>query len=224
MDEVLPGSACAAPTPRWPRWGTIDLSLESKMDSFDQSSEKSVYLMRGLPSCGKTFTARQLAGDRGVVCETDEYFRTQIGEDTDRLDDRAELIDAARRWNFGRFQEAVQVGLSPIVVDRGNALSLRTRQYARYAVDHGYHVELKEPTWELWHEIRVLLKYKDHTKEILYEWAEWLAKMNQATHGVPVSAIRQWIDHWKWDLTVEEILTFEPYGDGPTESEPVETP
>lgn len=34
-----------------------------------------VYLMRGLPSTGKSHTARRLAGDSGRVCETDEFFR-----------------------------------------------------------------------------------------------------------------------------------------------------
>jgi len=32
---------------------------------------KTVYLMRGLPSSGKSHTARQLAGQTGIVCETD---------------------------------------------------------------------------------------------------------------------------------------------------------
>ncbi len=40
-----------------------------------------VYLMRGLPSCGKSYTARLLMRDGGVVLETDEYFCTQVGTD-----------------------------------------------------------------------------------------------------------------------------------------------
>src|SRR5687768_12834933 len=42
-------------------------------------TDKIVYLMRGLPSCGKSTTAKKLAGDTGVICETDEYFYTQVG-------------------------------------------------------------------------------------------------------------------------------------------------
>lgn len=33
-----------------------------------------VYLMRGLPACGKSHRAKRLAGDKGIVLETDQYF------------------------------------------------------------------------------------------------------------------------------------------------------
>ncbi|MBI2479880.1 MAG: hypothetical protein HYV60_14985 [Planctomycetia bacterium] len=39
-----------------------------------QSSAKQVYLMRGLPACGKSHTTRRLAGEQGIVLETDHYF------------------------------------------------------------------------------------------------------------------------------------------------------
>jgi hypothetical protein len=171
---------------------------------------KYVYLMRGLPSCGKSYTAKKLAGDSGVVFETDEYFFTQVGSDPTRFDYRDELMEAARRWNFERFMRAVQAGISPIVVDRGNSRSIESQTYARYAIDRGYTVELKEPESEWWQEIRVLLKYKNVTREILYRWADRLAVMNRSTHRVPASTIRRWMDAWKYGLTVEHILNFHP--------------
>ena len=30
--------------------------------------------------------------------------------------------------------------------------------------------------------------------------------MSKQTHRVPASTIRNWMDHWKHDLTVEDIL------------------
>lgn len=167
-----------------------------------------VYLMRGLPSCGKSFTAKKLAGGRGIVLETDEFFHTQVGDDPASYDYRPELLQKAREWNFQRFVQAVESGISPIVVDRGNSLCQESKRYARYAVDHGYRVELKEPESEWWQEIRVLLKYKELTKEALYEWADRLAQMSRATHRVPSSTIRRWMDHWKHDLTVADILSY----------------
>ncbi len=50
------------------------------------SSRKIVYLMRGLPSSGKSHMARKLAGDNGLVCETDTYFHAHVGEDPERYD------------------------------------------------------------------------------------------------------------------------------------------
>ena len=65
--------------------------------------ERIVYLMRGLPSCGKSYTAKKLTADGGVVCETDEYFYSQVGSDPQTFDYDKELMPEARRWNFERF-------------------------------------------------------------------------------------------------------------------------
>lgn len=180
--------------------------------------------MRGLPSCGKSHTAKLLAGDSGIVCETDEYFYTQVGEDPTRFDYREELMDAARAWNFKRFEDALERQTSPIVVDRGNGLSTETQRYARLAIDSGYHVELKEPDSEWWREVRVLLKYRPLTRPILERWAEILARMSDATHRVPKRTIVRRMDKWKFALTVEDILDYAPgqasqfEGSGPSDA------
>jgi hypothetical protein len=168
--------------------------------------ERIVYLMRGLPSCGKSHLAARLIRDGGVSLETDQYFFTEVGTDPTKFDYRADLLDAARDWNFRRFVEAVAAGVSPIVVDRGNSRSIESKHYIQHAYAHGYQVELKEPDSEWWQEIRVLLKYKQYTKPVLYQWADRLAEMNRRTHRTPVATIRHWMDRWKWDLTIEDIL------------------
>lgn len=56
---------------------------------------KTVYLMRGLPGCGKSHRAQRLAGAEGVVLETDQYFYTQVGDDPVRYDYREELLPVA---------------------------------------------------------------------------------------------------------------------------------
>jgi hypothetical protein len=165
--------------------------------------------MRGLPSCGKSYTARRLAGAGGIVCETDEYFHTQVGDDPTRFNYRADLLQAARQWNFERFARAIDEGISPVIVDRGNSLSLESKEYAQYAAQRGYRVELKEPESEWWQEVRVLLKHKKHTMPVLEHWAHRLAQMSRSTHRVPAATILLWMQKWKWDVTIEDILTFE---------------
>ena len=91
------------------------------------SPVKQVYLMRGLPACGKSHMARRLAGDDGLVLETDQYFYTQVGEDPGSYDYSDELLPKARQWNLARFREALARQISPIVVDRGNGLNPETR-------------------------------------------------------------------------------------------------
>lgn len=172
-------------------------------------SDKITYLMRGLPSCGKSHTAQRLCAEGGIICETDAYFYTQVGDDPMRYDYHNDLLPKARQWNFERFKGAVDRGISPVVVDRGNGRNCESQAYARYAVERGYKVLLKEPESEWWQEIRVLLKYKQATKEILYQWADRLSDMSRQTHRVPASTIRDWMAHWKYDLTVEDILNCE---------------
>ena len=167
-----------------------------------------VYLMRGLPSCGKSRRARELAGATGVVCETDEFFHTHVGEQADKYDYKADRQQEARDWNFRRFAEAVDAGATPIAVDRGNGLNLETQRYARYAVDRGYTVLLAEPDSPWWQEIRVLLKYKEHTQPVLDDWADVLASKNRSTHRTPSRTIRHWMKHWNSSVTVEAILAY----------------
>ncbi|MCA9202230.1 MAG: AAA family ATPase, partial [Planctomycetales bacterium] len=74
-------------------------------------SERIVYLMRGLPACGKSYTARRLAGATGVILETDQYFYLQVGDDPASYDYSEERLPAARQWNFNRFRRAIAAGM-----------------------------------------------------------------------------------------------------------------
>lgn len=173
-------------------------------------SGKKIYLMRGLPSSGKSHTALDLAGDSGVICETDAYFYSQIGDDPQRYDYQAELLEAAREWNLARFKAAVQEGISPVIVDRGNGLSRSTQVYAEYGVANGYEVQLREPDSEWWQEIRILLKYRKYTRPLLRQWAEVLAAMSKNTHRVPVAVIWRRMESWQFNLKVADILNYTP--------------
>lgn len=168
--------------------------------------DKTVYLMRGLPSCGKSTTAKRIAGEQGVICETDRYFYECVGDDPGKFDFDSKLMKEARQWNFDKFKNALEAGRHPIVVDRGNSRNEESKRYVVLAREHGYKVELKEPESKWWEEIRVLLKYKQVTKPVLYRWADKLAEMNRATHNTPADDIKHVMDKWRWDLTIDDIL------------------
>ena len=95
----------------------------------------------------------QLIGNTGVVCETDAFFYTQVGDDSSEYDYDQQLMEQAQRWNFERFQSAIDANRSPVVVDRGNGLNLETQRYVSYALERGYSVKLKEPDSPWWAEI-----------------------------------------------------------------------
>ncbi len=171
--------------------------------------DKIVYLMRGLPCCGKSHRAKRLAGNTGAIFETDEYFYTQVPGDPTRFKYNHALLPKARAWNFARYSEAIHKGISPIIVDRGNSLNEQSYQYAQLAHQQGYTIILIEPDSVWWQEIRVLLKYKPHTMIPLAKWAEKLAEMSRNTpphHGVQAEYIYHLMQHWRSDVTVEKIL------------------
>jgi len=172
--------------------------------------DKVVYLMRGLPSSGKSHTARILAGEKGCVCETDDYFYTQLGDDPDKYSYDVKQLKNARDWNFARFQKVVDAGITPIIVDRGNSLSEESQRYVRYCITQNYSVVLKEPDSPWWGEIRVLLKYKQYTRPVLSIWSERLAQLSCSTHNVSARVIQQRMDRWQWDLSVDDILEYNP--------------
>ncbi len=102
---------------------------------------------------------------------------------------------------------ALAAGISPIVVDRGNGLNAETREFAAMAIEHGYAVELAEPDSSWWRDLRVLLKYKEFVDEKFFDaWAQKLAQSTRDDHRVPASTIRNWMQHWRHDLTVDQIL------------------
>ncbi len=49
-------------------------------------NDRVVYLMCGLPACGKSHKAKRLAGPTGVAPETNEYFYSQVGNDPQQYD------------------------------------------------------------------------------------------------------------------------------------------
>ena len=171
------------------------------------SENKIVYLMRGLPGCGKSNRARRLAGDAGVVVEADRYFYTEVGSDPQEYSYREELLPACQEWSFEQFTRVIEQGISPVVVDRGNALHPETRRYAVHAVEHGYAVEIAEPDSLWWQEIRVLLKYKKYVDDEIFDrWAQELSRTTRNTQQVDPAIIRMRVDHWRDNLQVQDIL------------------
>ena len=173
-----------------------------------ERTERIVYLMRGLPCCGKSHTAVRLAGETGVVCETDQYFYSEVGDDPHHYNFDTALLPAARDWVLASFQAALQTGRSPIVVDRGNGRNAESRVFVELADRHGYSIEIREPDSPWWQELRVLLKYREFVADELFDqWAEALAEKSVTNHRVPVAIIRKWMRGWKHDLTVNDIRT-----------------
>jgi len=162
--------------------------------------------MRGLPSCGKTTRAKELAANGGLAFEFDEYFYTQIGEDHTHYDWSKDLLADARQWNVARITAALDQGISPIVIDDDNGLGKTTLSCVRHALKCGYQIEFREPQSPWWREIRQLLRDKQTNREALENWADKLTGLSRSTHRVPYESFLRRMEHWQDDLNVERII------------------
>lgn len=104
--------------------------------------EKIMYLARGVPGSGKSTLAKQLAGNTGIVLESDEFFM-QDGKYIFVKDKQTE----AHNWNQERCLEAIENGISPIVIANTNTQATEAEPYVRMAIGHGYKIRVEEPTW-----------------------------------------------------------------------------
>lgn len=171
---------------------------------------KKLYIMRGAPGSGKSFRAKELAGETGIVCSTDDFFP----EDPDKYQELYEraieegflapLLCKFHRQNEERVVKAMEEGVSPIVVDNCNIKKSEIRPYVEAAICYDYEVEFAESQSEWWQEIRELLWNKKFNEGRLRWAAEKLAK--RTVHRVPSKTIfEKYL--WKWqDYKFEDFV------------------
>jgi hypothetical protein len=182
-------------------------------------AERLLIIMRGLPSSGKSFRAKQLAEERGVIFSTDDYwYQVNHPEKPDEYSFNPRFLSGAHKWNQLRAQRAIDIGSPLVIIDNTNTIASEfCCSYARYAHWQDYKICIEEPTSEWWLEIRELLKNKRANKKALKEWAVKLAEKSEKTHKVPFFAIERMMWRWESDLdpvaVVESCIESHPIGD-----------
>ena len=180
------------------------------MDVDLREDRKILYVMRGLPWCGKSYRAKQILDEHngdGVIYSTDEYFYKILKPD--RPDDYSfnpRFLADAHRWNRVRAQNAIERGVSPIIIDNTNTTLEEFLVYAEYAYYQDYEIKIEEPTTQRWMEISGLLKDKRSNKARLKEWAKKLEIGSKETHSVPFFAIERMMWRWQNNLTPEKVI------------------
>ena len=163
-----------------------------------KEESKIVYLMRGCPGAGKSFTAKKLAGKDGMICETDSFFGPP-GKDY-HFDIKQR--DQARNRNMYQFLSYLRAGYSPVIVDRGCGKGRRTWWYAKTAQLFGYEIKLAEPISPWWKEIREGMKKGG--------WPAWAADLlfekQKFTHKVSRDTILRSLNRYDPMLTIKDIL------------------
>lgn len=168
--------------------------------------KKTLIVLRGLPACGKSRTAKNLAGKSGVICEEDQYYYSEVGDDPKAFDYDKRLVKDAEVWVEKIFYDAMDNDVSPIIIDQGNSRASGAKWYVKRAIKRGYKVVIKEADSPWWRCIRELLKDKEKNKEELMQWAKMLELVSRNIHQVSYKKIFHRMMRWENDITVEDIL------------------
>lgn len=173
---------------------------------------KRLVLLRGLPSCGKSWTANRIADvGGGVVIEFDSYFEREVpGQPrvTESTRSHSEL-SGPHQWGFSRVQAEIANETSLIVVDNDNRIGANSKGVAAYAGLHNYTVEFAEPESPWWKTLRLLLADKENNSAALADWAQKLCLLSRNTHGMALETIVERMENWKVDLTLSDLLTWD---------------
>lgn len=162
-------------------------------------------LMRGCPGSGKSYRAKELAGDTGLIFSTDEYFYTQVNtKEPEVYNFNPNFLDKAHKWNFVRATMAINEQKPLVIIDNTNIKSKDfCCTYMRYAHFQGYEIEFQEPTSEIWQEIREFLQDDRNNRELLAKYSQRLSELN--SHGVPPFAIERMLLRWQF-LNPQTVL------------------
>lgn len=125
--------------------------------------------MRGVPGSGKTTMARAIAGKKGVIHSTDEFF---VEKDIYNFDPIK--LRENHEKNLKGFTESLKKGIPIVICDNTNIKRSEFEPYIRAAKQHGYEVKI------------VSLPHPD---------PEVAAKRN--SHGVGADAIRRMIEKFE---------------------------
>jgi NEDD4-binding protein 2 len=152
---------------------------------------KEFIIMRGTSGSGKSYKAKQLAGESGTICSADDFFMEK-GDGKYAFD--ADLLGKAHQQCQERAVEAIKKGLSPVVIDNTNTRlweMKKLKHIIKLAQSLGYDVRIEEPETDWWKSRNI---------------DEMVSKNS---HGVPREAIERMVSRFDENITVDDIINDE---------------
>jgi len=116
---------------------------------------KVLIIMRGLPGCGKSTTAKKIVNSVGTGCiySTDDFFTRgfeplKLGE--------------AHDWNQKRAERSLKAGHSPVIIDNTNVKEWEATPYVVMGITNNYHIRILEPSTSWAFDVNALAKRNVH--------------------------------------------------------------
>lgn len=165
-----------------------------------------LFIMRGIPGCGKSFVADRLAKERdALICSADQYFGT--GEEYKKNWHQSK-VHLGHRDCEARVLAAMKTHKPNIIVDNTNLALAGFRVYLDYALDHDYAVHFVYPDSPWWVEtVEPFLRNKKTDDKASFKAGD-IAKMlyDKNVHGVPEHTLIDMLLKFQW-------VTYDDYFD-----------
>ena len=156
-------------------------------------NKKKIYVMRGMPSSGKSFIALKLCKKKEHVFSADDYH---TDPKTGEYNWKPENVRQGHIWNHNRVIEAIKSNWSPICIDCTHIKFKELKKLKPIillGIENDYEIIIKEPdpTWYY---------YKSAFN------SEKLFLRSKLTHNVPLESIKKMIEDYEPNISVEDIL------------------
>jgi NEDD4-binding protein 2 len=150
----------------------------------ESEEQKTLILMRGIPGSGKSYKAQSLKGDSGVIFSTDDFWGDNYRAKFDQaVEDGTvhHLLGRFHQQNLERTIQAMDQGVSPVIVDNTNVRLRDMKPYIDAAEQRGYQVRYEESDLPQWKDYRQGRMSQDDA-------VDFFSRNN--SHGVPPETIR----------------------------------
>lgn len=167
---------------------------------YEEVSNKTLLIMRGIPSSGKSTTIKQLVPNDQIF-SADKFFERSGTYVFDR-----NLLGVAHNTCKSGVEKAMSDGKTPIAVDNTNTTVKEVVPYIDLAEKYGYKVVFVESKRPEWVKTSELLKNKEQNWTELEEMAEFFYLDNKKTHNVPKETILAMFKRWVPTDELEMLL------------------
>ena len=109
--------------------------------TYVESTNKVLYLMRGVSGSGKSTQAQKIKDQEGGVIYSTDEFRYIGGKYVFKPEDTVPF----HQKNIQRAKDAMQTGITPVIIDNTNIQYKYAEPYVKLAKKFGYEIKVIEP-------------------------------------------------------------------------------